>query len=218
MSVAAEHRPCLKWHKTLSFLKSPGGCSPTWLRSCHFLPLADSLQVLNRRDNRYVLWHLSYCLKHPGLEPVVIFCLYTFQGTNNVMNYEVNQREDVSVQETLETEEPLITLSRPAWKMEQGRVNNFPPCQAMHQTFREGQDCSIWLQVTGKWTNTKSNSRGRPGLSLPASCPTTPLQYMACGSISAEGKPWSHMGHNTWSAVVGLRSATVLSASSSPPA
>lgn len=67
----------------------------------------------------------DYCLKHPGLEPVVIFCLYTFQGTNNVMNYEVSQREDISAQDALETEASDNTLLA-SLETEQARVNKPP--------------------------------------------------------------------------------------------
>ena len=74
-------------------------------------------QILCRSSTKHTIdMSYEYCLKHPGLDPGVIFGLHAFQGTNNVMNYEVDRREDVSVQEVLETQELPITLSWPAWR------------------------------------------------------------------------------------------------------
>lgn len=71
-------------------------------------------QILCKSSTKHTIGvSYEYWLKHPRLDPGVIFSSYTFQGTNNVMNYEVDQRY-VSVQDVLETQEPLITLSQPA--------------------------------------------------------------------------------------------------------
>ena len=189
----------MEWYRTFSLLESPEGCSCAWLGSLPFLPPADSLQVLTKHT---IDVSCEYCLKHPGLDFRVILSSYTFQGTNSVVNYEVDQREDVSVQEVRVTQKPLITLSSSAWRRNKAECMNLPTCLATHQISRETQDCSTWPQVTGKGDEHKEQRHreaalGRPGLSSPASSPTMPLQYMACSSISVAGKPWSHSGHDT---------------------
>lgn len=150
--------------------------------ACHFLPLADALQVLIKHtiDASY-----EYCLKHLGLDHGVIFSFYTFQGTNNVLNYEVDQRKDVSVQDVLEAQEPPIPLPWLARGWNKAERTNLPTCHTMHQISQKGQDCSTWLQVTGKGDEHKEQTHKKQCLA-DLDCPRqSPLPQCRCSTWHA---------------------------------
>lgn len=134
----------------------------------------------------------------------------------------MKELREISVREVLETTRVSNNVLPTSPETDQGRADK-PTLPHHTQIPREEQDSSTQLQAAAKGaTNTESKctdtAHGTPGLSVAASSPTMPLQYMACSSISAAGKPRSHSGHGTWSAGMWLPSDRVLSALPSPPA
>lgn len=136
-----------------------------------------------------------------------------------MVNYCVKSiRNDVSMQEALEIPEPPTTLSWAAWRWNKAERTKLHKTNILRETRLQHLPAK-YQQGRGVSTRSKhvEAALGRPGASSAGSGRAVPLQYMACTSISSAGKPWSHSGHDTRPAAVGLHSDTVLPASSSSP-